>query len=128
MEGDNVQRCVHNNYDNVRICRTTKKMVLRCRDCSFIIRGSSQLLWSEKRCVSFTKDGECADGQRCSMLHIHYKKQKGKGNTSASASNDKDITSSINPYPDLPEDSLLHTYWGIIRTGSCKPRCKGHRS
>ena len=118
-EDNNVQRCEHNNYDNVRICRNTRKMVLRCRDCQFIIRGTSQLLWNEKRCVNFTKDGRCDDGEGCVYLHIHYKKQKSlsqlpaKPAASAPTEITADMEGSLN---GLPEESLLHTYRKIIKS------------
>eukprot|EP01060_Flectonema_neradi_P000058 TRINITY_DN1004_c6_g1_i1.p1 TRINITY_DN1004_c6_g1~~TRINITY_DN1004_c6_g1_i1.p1 ORF type:complete len:176 (+),score=33.30 TRINITY_DN1004_c6_g1_i1:67-528(+) len=68
--------CCHNNYDNIRVNKVTKHLVLRCRDCGDQIKGSSSLIWNTLRCQEFTKNGSCSNGGDCTSLHIHYKKQK----------------------------------------------------
>ena len=70
------QICCHNNYDNIRVNKVTKHLVLRCRDCGDQIKGSSSLIWNTLRCQEFTKNGNCQLGTDCGKLHIHYKKQR----------------------------------------------------
>eukprot|EP01059_Diplonema_ambulator_P004576 TRINITY_DN14299_c0_g1_i1.p1 TRINITY_DN14299_c0_g1~~TRINITY_DN14299_c0_g1_i1.p1 ORF type:complete len:226 (+),score=44.49 TRINITY_DN14299_c0_g1_i1:70-678(+) len=64
--------CAVNSFDNVRVMRG--QMTIRCRMCERKLRVQVERVKAWK-CESFWSKGECENGDRCELLHLHFRKR-----------------------------------------------------